>query len=77
LSAIANWQKKHENERIEDAGLYIKTIFVDGGTMLRRLRYAPHGRGYRVRKRSNHITLILDSKIINNINTEEINGTED
>ena len=62
LSAIANWQQKYEDERIEDADLYIKTIFVDGGRMLKRLRPAPQGRGYRIRKRSNHITIILDSK---------------
>ncbi|MDJ1466713.1 50S ribosomal protein L22 [Cytophagaceae bacterium DM2B3-1] len=62
LSAIANWEQSHEGERIEDADLYIKTIFVDGGRVLKRLRPAPQGRGYRVRKRSNHITLVLDSK---------------
>lgn len=62
LSAIANWEQAHEGERIEDADLYIKTIFVDGGRVLKRLRPAPQGRGYRVRKRSNHITLVLDSK---------------
>ena len=63
LSAIANWEQTHEGERIEDADLYIKTIFVDGGRVLKRLRPAPQGRGYRVRKRSNHITLVLDSKL--------------
>ena len=62
LSAIANWEQLHEGKRLEDADLYIKTIFVDGGRMLKRLRPAPQGRGYRVRKRSNHITLVLDSK---------------
>ncbi|ARK10882.1 MULTISPECIES: 50S ribosomal protein L22 [Spirosomataceae] len=61
LSAVANWQVKYEGERIEDADLYIKTIFVDGGTMLKRLRPAPQGRGHRIRKRSNHITLVIDS----------------
>ncbi|CCH03333.1 ribosomal protein L22 [Fibrella aestuarina BUZ 2] len=63
LSAVANWQQKYENERIEDADLYIKTIFVDGGTMLKRLRPAPQGRGHRIRKRSNHITIVIDSKV--------------
>ncbi len=62
LSAIANWQQKNEGERIEDANLYIKEIFVDGGKMLKRIHTAPQGRAYRVRKRSNHITLIIDSK---------------
>lgn len=62
LSAVANWQVKYEGESIEDADLYIKTIFVDGGAMLKRLRPAPQGRGHRIRKRSNHITIIIDSK---------------
>lgn len=62
LSAISNWQQKNEGARIEDSNLYVKEIFVDGGRMLKRLRTAPRGRGYRIRKRSNHITLIIDSK---------------
>lgn len=61
LSAIANWQQKNEGVRLEDSNLYIKEIFVDGGRVLKRLRPAPQGRGYRVRKRSNHVTLILGS----------------
>ena len=61
LSAVANWQQKNSDERIEDADLYVKTIFVDGGRMLKRLRPAPQGRGHRIRKRSNHITIIVDS----------------
>lgn len=63
LSAVANWQQKNEDERIEDADLYVKTIFVDGGPMLKRLRPAPQGRGHRIRKRSNHITIIVDSAV--------------
>ncbi len=62
LSAIANWQAKNENRRIEDSGLYVKQIWVDGGRQLKRMRTAPQGRGYRIKKRSNHITLILGSK---------------
>lgn len=62
LSAIANWQQKNEGKRIEESNLYVKEIFVDSARMLKRLRPAPQGRGYRVRKRSNHVTLILDSK---------------
>jgi large subunit ribosomal protein L22 len=62
LSAIANWQAKNDGIRLEDSNVYIKEISVDGGRMLKRLRPAPQGRGYRVRKRSNHVTLILDSK---------------
>lgn len=61
LSALANWQEKNPEGRIEEAELYVKTIFVDGGAMMKRLRTAPQGRGYRIRKRSNHVTLIVDS----------------
>ena len=62
LSAIANWQTKNEDATIEDANLFIKEIRVDGGSMLKRLRPAPQGRAHRIRKRSNHVTLILDAK---------------
>jgi large subunit ribosomal protein L22 len=61
LSAIANWQAKNEGVRVEESGLFIKEISVDGGRMLKRLQTAPQGRAYRVRKRSNHVTLVLDS----------------
>lgn len=61
LSAIANWQNKNEDTRIEDADLYVKTIMIDGGRMLKRLRPAPQGRAYRVRKRSQHITIVVDT----------------
>lgn len=64
LSAIANWQQKNENMRVEDSNLYVKTVFVDQGRSLKRLRTAPQGRGYRIQKRSNHVTMVLDSKII-------------
>ena len=62
LSAIANWQKKNEDLRIEKSNLFVKEVFVDGGRTLKRLRPAPQGRGYRIRKRSNHVTIILDSR---------------
>jgi large subunit ribosomal protein L22 len=62
LSAIANWQSKNEGLRLEDSNVYIREIKVDGAGMLKRLRPAPQGRGYRVRKRSNHVTMILDAK---------------
>jgi len=62
LSAIANWQTKNEGQRLEDSQVYIKEIKVDGGRMLKRLRPAPQGRGYRIRKRSNHVTMVLDSR---------------
>ena len=61
LSAIANWQNKNEGARVEDSNLFIKEIFVDSGRMLKRIRPAPQGRAHRIRKRSNHVTMILDS----------------
>ena len=61
LSAIANWQAKNEGVRIEDSNLYIKEAFVDQGRTLKRLQTAPQGRAHRIRKRSNHVTLIVDS----------------
>ena len=63
LSAIANWQVKNEGVKLEDSNLYIKTIMVDGGRMLKRVQPAPQGRAFRVRKRSNHVTLTVDSRI--------------
>ena len=65
LSAIANWQNKNEGVRIEDSNLYVKSIFVDGGRVLKRLRPAPQGRAYRIRKRSNHVTIFVDSNVKN------------
>lgn len=59
LSAIANWQAKNEDASIEDAELFVKEIRVDGGSMLKRLRPAPQGRAHRIRKRSNHVTIVL------------------
>lgn len=61
MSAIANWQAKNEGVRLEDTKLVVQEAFVDSGRMLKRLRPAPQGRGYRVRKRSNHVTLVLES----------------
>ncbi len=63
LSAVANWQNKNEDLKIEEADLIVKTIFVDGGRMLKRLRPAPQGRAYRVRKRSNHVTVVVDNVV--------------
>ena len=62
LSAIANWQAKNEGLRIEDSNVFVKEIKVDAARMLKRLRPAPQGRGFRIRKRSNHVTMVLDSK---------------
>jgi large subunit ribosomal protein L22 len=62
LSAIANWQAKNEAERLEDSNLIVSRIFVDSGRMLKRVQPAPQGRAHRIRKRSNHVTIYLDSK---------------
>lgn len=59
LSAIANWQSKNEEANIEEAELIVKEIRVDSGSMLKRLRPAPQGRAHRIRKRSNHVTLVV------------------
>jgi large subunit ribosomal protein L22 len=61
LSAIANWQAKNEEVNIEEVELFVKEITVDSGRMLKRLRPAPQGRAHRIRKRSNHVTLVLGS----------------
>ncbi len=62
-SGIANWGVSNAEGRIEDSELYVKSITVDGGLAIKRLRTAPQGRGYRIRKRSNHVTIIIDSKL--------------
>lgn len=67
LSAIANWQAKNEDANLDEAGLFVQEIRVDGGTILKRLRPAPQGRAHRIRKRSNHVTIVLGAK---NFNTE-------
>jgi len=63
LAAVASWQAKNEDQRLDESGLFIKEISVDGGMMVKRLRPAPQGRANRIRKRSNHVRIILDSKI--------------
>ena len=60
-SAIANWEQKNDR-KAEDGELYISKVFVDEGVTMKRMRPAPQGRGYRIRKRSNHVTLFVDSK---------------
>lgn len=62
LSAVANWQQHNPEADVDQSDLYIKTIFVDGGKMIKRLRPAPQGRANRIRKRSNHVTLIVGSR---------------
>lgn len=71
LSAVANWKEKNEGKRLEDANLYVKEIFVDEGRILKRLRPAPQGRAHRIRKRSNHVTILVDSRVANVVNQEE------
>ncbi|MHC1702784.1 MAG: 50S ribosomal protein L22 [Tenuifilaceae bacterium] len=65
LSAIANWQAKNEGVRLEEANLFVKEIFVDQGRQLKRIRTAPQGRAHRIRKHSNHVTVVLDSAVNN------------
>ena len=71
VSAISNWQNKHEDARLEEAGLFVKEIRVDSGRILKRLRPAPQGRAHRIRKRSNHVTLVVASR--NNQSNEQTN----
>ena len=62
LSALANWEAKNEGARIEESQLFVKEVTVDSGRMLKRIQPAPQGRAHRIRKRSNHVTLVLGSK---------------
>src|SRR5690554_3089591 len=64
ISALSNWEQKSEGRNAEDYDLYIKTALVDEAGMLKRIRPAPHGRAHRVRKRSNHVTLIIENRIV-------------
>ncbi len=77
-SAVANWEVKNEGARIEDNALYIKKISVDSGRMLKRIQPAPQGRAYRVRKRSNHVTLILGNRLdeMNQVDMAESENNE-
>ena len=70
MSAVANWRVKNEGVDVAGANLYVKTIMVDGGRMLKRMRPAPQGRAYRVRKRSNHVTIVVDSRASVNAHVE-------
>jgi len=65
-SAISNWQQKNEGARLEDSDLFVKEISVDSGRVLKRIQPAPQGRAHRIKKRSNHVTLIIDSLTNNN-----------
>ena len=59
MTAVSDWQNQNEDQKIEDADLYVKEVFVDGGRILKRLRPAPQGRAHRIRKRSNHVTIVV------------------
>ena len=72
MSAIANWEAKNEGVRLEEAQLYIKEIYVDSARQLKRIRTAPQGRAHRIRKRSNHVTLFLGSRV--EVNSEVTNN---
>lgn len=77
LSCIANWQVKNVGKTVEESDLYIKSICVNGGRQQKRLRTAPQGRGYRIRKRSNHVILELGSRVEENAKAEATkNATE-
>ena len=68
LSALANWEAKNEGQRMDEANLYVSEVRVDGGRMLKRVQPAPQGRAHRIRKRSNHVTLVVDGRQIEAIN---------
>ena len=75
-SAIANWEQKNEG-RAEDNDLFVKAVFVDGGAMMKRLRTAPQGRAHRQRKRSNHITIVVDSLVQLDNDTEMVEDVKE
>lgn len=82
LSAIANWESKNSDVKLEDADLFVKEAFVDGGRQLKRLRPAPQGRAHRIRKRSNHVTLVVDrmpieAKVEKTSKKEEVKETKE
>jgi large subunit ribosomal protein L22 len=74
LSAIANWQAKNEDARIEESNLYVKEAYVDQSRTLKRIQPAPQGRAHRIRKRSNHVTVVLDSRnVVEEVELEQEN----
>jgi len=66
LSALANWETKNEGKRMDEGNLYVSEVRVDGGRMLKRVQPAPQGRAHRIRKRSNHVTLVVNSRNTDN-----------
>ena len=77
-SAIANWEAKNEGERLENTALCVKEVYVDSARMLKRIQPAPQGRAHRIRKRSNHVTIVVDKLVVKEKNSKkaEANGTE-
>lgn len=74
LSALNNWEQKNEGARMEEAGLFIKEIYVDSARMLKRIQPAPQGRAHRIRKRSNHVTVIVDARKQEEVEVNESNS---
>ena len=72
MSAISNWEIKNKEVKLEEADLFVKEVYVGGGRMLKRLRPAPQGRAHRVRKRSNHVTLIVDRMLVQQTEVKKI-----
>ncbi len=66
LSALANWEVKNDGKRMDESNLYISEVKVDSGRMMKRIQAAPQGRAHRIRKRSNHVTLVVDSRNTDN-----------
>mgnify|MGYP001300919020 FL=1 len=66
LSALANWEVKNEGKRMDESNLYVSEVKVDSGRMLKRVQPAPQGRAHRIRKRSNHVTIVVDSRNTDN-----------
>tara|TARA_B110000211_G_scaffold92294_1_gene107591 strand:- start:960 stop:1367 length:408 start_codon:yes stop_codon:yes gene_type:complete len=66
LSALANWETKNEGQKMDESNLYVSEVKVDSARMTKRIQPAPQGRAHRIRKRSNHVTLVVDSRIIDN-----------
>ncbi len=77
LSAISNWQQRHEDQKLEEADLIVSEIFVDSGRMLKRLRPAPQGRAHRIRKRSNHVTMVISSTVSQPEDTDQVSDEKE
>ena len=75
-SAIANWEQKNEGQRLEDNKLCVSEIFVNGGTILKRIQAAPQGRAHRIRKRSNSVTIVVDKMVVKEDKKSKADGTE-